>query len=163
MLLIFFGTLEFLRSVFQDAWKNFTSLRNFILPDKLLTDYIGWFLFIFAQNFENSTNPDALKDSAEIFSTKLWKNSRQFKKFHSVQEITKLESFSILPKNLGTLKKFWRLKISGIWGIFMLHIVSGALHRVKKVWIYTQTFWALWKNHNIWKKNRAVLGLFSAW
>ncbi len=117
----FCGTLEFLRNVFQDAWKNFTRLRNFILPDKFRADYIGWFF----KKFENSTNPDAWKDWAEIFSTKLWKNSRQFQKFHPVQEITKVESFWILRKTI------------------MLQIVLGPLHRVKKLWIYTQTFWAL--------------------
>ncbi len=148
----FFGTLEFLRNVFQDAWKNLTSLRIFILPDKFRADYIGWFIFIFAQNFQNSTNPDAWKDSAEIFSTKLWKNSRRFQKFHPVQEIIKVESFSILPKNLGTLEKSWRLKISGIWKKIMLQIVLRPVHRLKKVWISTQAFWAHWKNPNTWKK-----------
>jgi hypothetical protein len=34
----------------------------------------------------------------------------------------------------------------------MLQLVLGPLHRVKKVWISTQTFWALWKNPNTWKK-----------
>jgi hypothetical protein len=62
-----------------------------ILADKFWADYIGRLIFIFAQNFDNSTNPDACKDSGEFFSTKVWKNSRQFQKFHPVQEITKVE------------------------------------------------------------------------
>ncbi len=124
---------------------RFTSLRNCILPDKFRADYIGRLFFIFAQNFENWRNPDAWKDWREIFSSKLWKFSRQFQKFHPVQEIIKVKSFSIVPKNLGTLEKSLCLKISGIRGIFMLQIVSGPVHRVKKVWISTQTFWALWK------------------
>jgi hypothetical protein len=45
------------------------------------------------------------KTQENFFSTKLWKNSRQFQKFHPVQEIIKVESFSILPKKLGTLEK----------------------------------------------------------
>jgi hypothetical protein len=44
------------------------------------------------------------------------------------------------------------LEKSGIWRIFMLQIVLSPLQRLKKVWIYTQIFWALWKNPNTWKK-----------
>jgi hypothetical protein len=45
------------------------------------------------------------KIQENFFSTKLWKNSRQFQKFHPVQEIIQDEIFSILPETLGTLEK----------------------------------------------------------
>ncbi len=132
MLLIFFGTLEFLRSVFQDAWKNFTSFRIFILPDKFRADYIGWIFFHFAQKLENSTNPDARKDSGEICSSKLWENSRQCQKFYPVQEIIRVESFSILPKKFGDSGNILMLENFGHLGNFYAADSFGPLTKVEE-------------------------------
>ncbi len=104
----------------------------FILPDKFRADHIGCIFFHFAQKLENSTNPDAWKDSGEICSSKLWKNSRQFWKFYPVQEIIKVESFSILPKTFGDSGNFLTLENFGHLGNFYAAESFGPLTKVEE-------------------------------
>ncbi len=108
--------------------------------------------FHFCSKFWELNKSWCLERFSRNFFDQALEKFRQFQKFHLVQEIIKVGSFSILPKNFGTLEKSWRLKIPGIWRIFMLQIVLHPVHRLKKLWIYTQTFWALWENPNTWKK-----------
>jgi hypothetical protein len=71
---------KFLKNISQNAWKIFISLRIFILPNIFWADYIGWFFFIFAEEFGKSTNP-LLGNIHEIFFL------RCLKKFQAILEI----------------------------------------------------------------------------
>ncbi len=146
--LFFLGTSEFLRNVFQDDWKNFTSVRNLILPDKFRADCIGWFYFFhFCSKFENSRGHDAWKDSAEFFSTKLWKNSSQFQKFHPVQEIVKVESFFNFAKKFGDSGKILMLENFGHLGNFYATGSVGPLTKVEESFnLYTNILGTLEKS-----------------
>ncbi len=71
---------KFLKNISQNAWKIFISLRIFIMPNIFWADYIGWFFFIFAQKFGNSTKP-MLGNIHEICFL------RCLKKFQAILEI----------------------------------------------------------------------------
>ncbi len=80
----------------------------------------------------------------------------------NVRQITQVESFFISAQNVWELfaKKppNGKIYIGQFDGMFMLPDHFGHPMEVKKVFIYAQTFWALWKYLHACKKNWAIWG-----
>jgi hypothetical protein len=86
----------------------------------------------------------AQKDSLDFFSNMLRKYLGNFGNFSLTGKAIKVEFFYSYPKKLGTLETSWcSKKTIGILKILFCSIITGTLQMLKKVFIYTQKFWAL--------------------
>jgi hypothetical protein len=129
---IFFGTLEFLRNVFQDAWKNLSSWRNFIMPDEFRADYVSWFFFHFcSKTWELNKSRCLERIRRNLFE-------QAVEKFQAISEISpcpryhKGWKFFNFDKKIGDSGKILMLEHFGHLGNFYAADSFGPLTKVEE-------------------------------